>query len=199
MVGARPEHEELRYPVEDVARKHDAGVETETVRSGNEAYARVRPARRQGPTAKGPSRASQLEFEAEPPTRATRAPQRTAFVIGSREPNVLVDRVHLPVRALAVGGGVHLADEPVFVEHGQREVAPAPLRLRLVHLERVLEVEQLLRPRAVVDQPVERRQQRRPPFEATVDLRRGRPATRPWMPSTVGARRRRRRRPARAA
>ena len=38
MVGARPEHEELRYPVEDVARKHDAGVETETS-SGREAYA----------------------------------------------------------------------------------------------------------------------------------------------------------------
>ena len=39
MVGMRPEHEELRYPVVDVARKHDAGVEQETS-SGNEAYAR---------------------------------------------------------------------------------------------------------------------------------------------------------------
>ena len=38
MVGARPEHEELRYPVVDVARKHDAGVEQETA-SGREAYA----------------------------------------------------------------------------------------------------------------------------------------------------------------
>jgi uncharacterized cupin superfamily protein len=39
MVGARPEKEELRYPVEDVARKHNAGVEQET-NSGREAYAR---------------------------------------------------------------------------------------------------------------------------------------------------------------
>jgi uncharacterized cupin superfamily protein len=38
MVGARPEQEELRYPVEDVARKHNAGVEQETS-SGREAYA----------------------------------------------------------------------------------------------------------------------------------------------------------------
>jgi len=38
MVGARPEHEELSYPVVDVARKHNAGVEQETS-SGREAYA----------------------------------------------------------------------------------------------------------------------------------------------------------------
>ena len=38
MVGARPEHEELRYPVVDVARTHEAGVEEETS-SGREAYA----------------------------------------------------------------------------------------------------------------------------------------------------------------
>jgi uncharacterized cupin superfamily protein len=38
MVGARPEQEELLYPVADVARKHDAGVEKETT-SGREAYA----------------------------------------------------------------------------------------------------------------------------------------------------------------
>jgi uncharacterized cupin superfamily protein len=38
MVGARPEHEELRYPVDDLARKHKAGVEQETS-SGREAYA----------------------------------------------------------------------------------------------------------------------------------------------------------------
>jgi uncharacterized cupin superfamily protein len=38
MVGARPDPEELLYPVVDVARKHDAGVEKETS-SGREAYA----------------------------------------------------------------------------------------------------------------------------------------------------------------
>jgi uncharacterized cupin superfamily protein len=42
MVGARPTVEELRYPVVDVARKHDAGVETETS-SGEEAYAPFPP------------------------------------------------------------------------------------------------------------------------------------------------------------
>jgi uncharacterized cupin superfamily protein len=38
MVGRRPEQEELLYPVADVARKHNAGVEQETT-SGKEAYA----------------------------------------------------------------------------------------------------------------------------------------------------------------
>jgi uncharacterized cupin superfamily protein len=38
MVGARPEVEQLRYPVVEIARKHDAGVEQETT-SGSEAYA----------------------------------------------------------------------------------------------------------------------------------------------------------------
>jgi uncharacterized cupin superfamily protein len=39
MVGLRPENEELLYPVSEVARKHNAGVEQETT-SGREAYAR---------------------------------------------------------------------------------------------------------------------------------------------------------------
>ena len=38
MVGRRPEQEELLYPVAEVARKHNAGVERETT-SGKEAYA----------------------------------------------------------------------------------------------------------------------------------------------------------------
>jgi uncharacterized cupin superfamily protein len=42
MVGARPEVEELRYPVVEIARKHNAGVEKETT-SGKEAYAPFPP------------------------------------------------------------------------------------------------------------------------------------------------------------
>jgi uncharacterized cupin superfamily protein len=38
MVGARPKHEELLYPVSEVARKHKAGVAQEAT-SGREAYA----------------------------------------------------------------------------------------------------------------------------------------------------------------
>jgi hypothetical protein len=38
MVGARPQPEELLYPVSEVARKHKAGVEQEAT-SGREAYA----------------------------------------------------------------------------------------------------------------------------------------------------------------
>ena len=38
MIGARPEHEELRYPVVELALKHNAGVTKETT-SGDEAYA----------------------------------------------------------------------------------------------------------------------------------------------------------------
>jgi len=49
MVGARPEREELLYPVDEVARKHGAGVAEETT-SGREAYATF-PQTRQGPYA----------------------------------------------------------------------------------------------------------------------------------------------------
>jgi uncharacterized cupin superfamily protein len=38
MIGARPEQEELLYPVVDVALRHNAGVATETT-SGDDAYA----------------------------------------------------------------------------------------------------------------------------------------------------------------
>ena len=37
MVGRRPEQEELLYPVSELARKYDAGVEEETT-TGREAY-----------------------------------------------------------------------------------------------------------------------------------------------------------------
>jgi hypothetical protein len=60
--------------------------------------------------------------------------------------------VHLQERGLAVGRGVHLADERVVVKHGQREVPPASLVLQFVHLQEVLEVEQLRETDMVVDQ-----------------------------------------------
>src|SRR5205085_4877811 len=47
---------------------------------------------------------------------------------------------------------------------------PAALRGRLVHLERVLELEDLLGPNAIVDEPVERRQQRGSPLEAVAEI-----------------------------
>jgi uncharacterized cupin superfamily protein len=51
MVGRRPEEEELLYPVSELARKHDAGVEEETT-SGREAYARF-PKSREEPMPEG--------------------------------------------------------------------------------------------------------------------------------------------------
>jgi uncharacterized cupin superfamily protein len=51
MVGARPSHEELRYPVVAVARKHSAGVAKETS-SGQEAYASF-PRPTEGPYREG--------------------------------------------------------------------------------------------------------------------------------------------------
>jgi uncharacterized cupin superfamily protein len=51
MVGARPQKEELLYPVADVALRHNAGVEQETT-SGDEAYARF-PRSTQGPYREG--------------------------------------------------------------------------------------------------------------------------------------------------
>ena len=76
---------------------------------------------------------------------------RTAFVTARVNRDVLVDGVHTERRRLAVGGRVELSDEPVVVEDRQREVSPAPLVGRLVHLEEVLEVEELLGADAVVD------------------------------------------------
>src|SRR4051794_41887066 len=71
-----------------------------------------------------------------------------------------MDGVDAEDAGLAVGGRVELPDEAIVVEDRQREVAPPPLRGRLVHLEDVLEAEEVGRARAVVDQAVERRQQR---------------------------------------
>ena len=68
-----------------------------------------------------------------------------------------------------VGEGVDLPDQPVVVEDREREVAPAPLRRGLVHLEGVLELEQLLGASPVVDEPVERREERRPPLEVVAE------------------------------
>jgi uncharacterized cupin superfamily protein len=51
MVGTRPEHEELIYPVDEVVRRHNAGVEEETT-SGREAYARF-PKSREEPLREG--------------------------------------------------------------------------------------------------------------------------------------------------
>ena len=73
---------------------------------------------------------------------------------------------------LAVGGGVDLADQSVAVQHRQRVVAPQALGRGLVHLELVVEAEQLERALAIVHQPVERRQQRGAPRERTTEQRR---------------------------
>ena len=70
-------------------------------------------------------------------------------------------------------------DEPIAVEDRHHEVAVLALRLRDVDLQPEAEPEQLLRPRAVVGQPVERRQQDRPrPERAIEDLRVGPPRPR---------------------
>jgi len=59
---------------------------------------------------------------------------------------------------LAVGGGVELADEPVGVADRERELPPAALRRRLVHLELGVELEEF---GAALGSWI-RRQQRRP-------------------------------------
>jgi hypothetical protein len=51
----------------------------------------------------------------------------------------------------------------------QREVPPAALRRRLVHLQHVLEAEQIRRPRPIVDEAVEGREQRRAAGERPVE------------------------------
>jgi hypothetical protein len=76
-----------------------------------------------------------------------------------------VGGVYVQLRAPGVSRGIHLAREPIVVEDRKREVAPTSLGLRLVHLQHVLEAEQVDGAGAVVDPAVERRQQRCAPFE----------------------------------
>ena len=102
------------------------------------------------------------------------------------EPDVFVDRVDPQHRGLPVGGGVELPDQAVLVEYRESEVAPATLGGRLVHLERVLEVEQLLGADTVVDEPVERRQQSRASLEVVDEVRRV-DAPRPPPSTTAGS------------
>ena len=102
-----------------------------------------------------------------------------------RERHVLVDRVDPQHPGLAVGGGVELAHQPVAVQDRQREVPPAPLGGGLVHLQLVVELEELDGALAVVDQPVEGRQQRRPAGERLAELGDGSTRHVPLTPSTT--------------
>src|SRR5215210_658241 len=133
----------------------------------------VPPLRRCGPVyPPGVSGGGGLEAAEPQPRRQRLELSLDSFGHGPREPDVLVDRVYPQRRRLAIGDRVELADEAISVEDRQREVAPAPFGGRLVHLEVVLEVEELLRASAVVDQPVERRQERRATLEVVGERRR---------------------------
>jgi hypothetical protein len=96
------------------------------------------------------------------PQPAGEGRQLLVHVVGhlGGERDVLVDGVHGQPAVLAVGRGVDLADQPVVVQDRQGEVPPPPRVPRLVHLQDVLDVEELQGPAAVVHQPVERREQR---------------------------------------
>ena len=93
------------------------------------------------------------------PARRPRPRRPTAR--GPRKRDVLVQGVDAERAGVAVHGGVELADEAVAVEDRQREVAPPPSGPGLVHLQRVLVVEELAEADPVVHQAVERGQQRR--------------------------------------
>jgi hypothetical protein len=55
-----------------------------------------------------------------------------------------------------VGAGVELAHEAVAVQHRHRPVAPSSAGRRLVHLQLVVEREEIDEPLTIEDQPVER-------------------------------------------
>jgi hypothetical protein len=73
-----------------------------------------------------------------------------------------VEPPHLELIRLAVALRIKPPNQPPVVEDGQHEVPELPLGLGDVHLELVAESEQPLRALAVIDERVERRQQRRP-------------------------------------
>ena len=164
------------------------------------AHAAKEAARRAGDTARGPagrhtggiwvrvptSRGLRRDLEPQPRCEVgDLAVDRGAHGLG--EADVLVDRVDDERAGLAVGLGVELPDEPVVVEDRQRVVAPAALVLGFVHLEDELEAEELLGAHPVVDEPVERAEQR----GASLAARAGRGM--PGGPATCPAPRRPRR------
>src|SRR3954452_22525593 len=71
------------------------------------------------------------------------------------ERRVSVDRVHEQLTRLVVGARIHLAHQLVTMQDGQCVVAPAALLLGLVHLQGVVEAEQVGHPLAIVQEEVE--------------------------------------------
>ena len=81
-----------------------------------------------------------------------------------------MDRVDSQHSSRPVGLRVDLADEAVAIQDRHRPVAPAPLRGGLVHLELVVEAEQLQRALAVEHEPVERGEESRAAAERLTEL-----------------------------
>ena len=125
------------------------GADVPLLRSGRRGGARHPQARagRQRATAR-PSQAARSSISGS-----------TALRSAAEKGAVLVHRVDPQHSRRQVGGGVDLPDQAVTVQDRQRPVAPPPLGHRLVHLELVVELEQLGHPLAVEHQPVQRRQQ----------------------------------------
>src|SRR5262245_6805149 len=90
------------------------------------------------------------------------------LVVGGRA-RLEVQRRHPQDGCLAVGLRVDPAGKPRSDEGRHHVIAPAPVRYRHVHLEPVVEAEQRLRDAPVVDQAVERREQRGPTLERPVE------------------------------
>src|SRR5262249_43606154 len=76
-----------------------------------------------------------------------------------REGGVPVNGFHGQAAALAVEAGIDPADPRAAAQNGEDVGAVLPLRLGHVHLEPVVEAEQLFGAVAVVDKPVERREE----------------------------------------
>ena len=95
--------------------------------------------------------------------------------------------MHEQLARLAVGARVHLPHQPVTVQDGKCVVAPAALLLRLVHLQRVVEAEQVRHPLAIVQEEVEGREQLAALGRGTVQASSAARSTRhrPRTPSTA--------------
>ena len=100
---------------------------------------------------------------------------------------------------LAIGRGIELADQPIAVQDRQREVAPAALRRRLVHLERCTRSRR--GPRAVAVEDERSNGDSSAVRGSKLGASSGAGSTRqaPSTPSTTASSRRRRRRSARPA
>ena len=121
---------------------------------------RVPPRAAANGRARSPRRPTSIASSSSQPARVRSSPPRAAATLTGCGTSLDPGGAHQQPPGLAVRLEIHPGDQPVAEQERQHVVAPAPLRLGHVDLDRVVEAEQPGDPWPAPDQRVERRQQR---------------------------------------